>query len=113
WQSRKRVVQRLVFESGLRALLLGDVAVDPEHRRRLAVRVSLQRPAAGDGCGCSIAPRVDQLTLPTTGAHDVRVDFRQRAWKSRVQDGGRSASQHLLFGPPVKLLGAAIPEADR
>src|SRR5438132_10044490 len=106
-------MQGLVLERCFRLLATGDVAVDAQDRPRVALRVDLERPAAGHHDGRAIVAGMDKLALPASGADELSVYFRQRQGESRLQNRLGCTTQDVGPAPAIQLFGATVPEADR
>jgi hypothetical protein len=93
-------------------LALADIAIAFENRRRVSGGIHPQSPAAGDGDGRPITPRVDQLAFPVAFLEYFRLNFRQGLWEDGVKKlmGNFSASLFLL--PAIQPLSCTIPIED-
>ncbi len=106
-------MQRLVLQRGFGVFAAGDVAVDAEHRPRVAVRVDLERPAAGHHHRRAIMAGVDQLAFPAAGADELGVYLSQRQREPGLQDRLGRTTEHVGLLPAIQLFSTAVPEANR
>ena len=96
----------------LGVLALGDVVVRLEDRGGPPGRPGPQGPPAGHHDRRPVAPGVDELAFPASGARQLGHDVGERGGKDRPHPGVRHRPDRLRPRPPVELLRAAVPVGD-
>lgn len=97
---------------GLRALEVGEIAIDFQNARGFAVRIVVKNPLAGDKNGAVVASAMTKFAFPCTIAVQSLHDVSQGGRKLSLKQFVRIPAERLSARKAIELLSAASPKDD-